>query len=123
MRTLWHYTCRHTYEAIGESGLLLPACQLVDKTLDDYWPALFVWLTDLGAPLRHALGLTSYIAKCNRIEYRYRVTDTSGVQPWVYMRRHVSDPEALELADGAKPRHWYVARAPVPVVLDQIGKR
>lgn len=124
MRPLWHYTCAHAHEAIGESGLLLPAAQLVEGgRLDNYWPAEFVWLTDLGAPLRLALGLSSWVAKCDRIEYRYRVTDSSGVQPWLYVRRHVPDPELLEAVDGARPRHWFVARAPVPVVLDPIGRR
>jgi hypothetical protein len=124
MRTLYHYTCQHVHEIIGESGLLLPARELVDgDKLDDYWPAAFVWLTDLGAPLRLALGLTMRLTTCDRIAYRYRVTDSSGVQPWLYVRRHVPEPEQLELAAGAKPRHWYVARAPVPVVLDEIRRR
>ena len=123
MLTLWHYTCRHSVERIGESGLLLPARRLVGSTqLVDWWPGEFVWLTDLSRPIRTALGLTSRIIDCDRTEHRYRVTDTNGVQPWLDVRRHVPHPELIEHASGARPRHWFVARAPVPVVLDDIRR-
>lgn len=115
-RTLWHYTCSHTYAYLGDSGLLVPAQNLV-TTLDDYWPAQFVWLTDLRSPIRDALGLTSTFQHCDRTAYRYRVADTSTVFRWADVRRTVPNAELLELADGARPAHWYVSVEPVPAVL------
>lgn len=117
-RTLWHYTCTHSRSRIGVVGLLVPARQLVDGTLDDYWPSAFVWLTDLSVPSRDVLGLTSNYQRCDRTAYRYRVTDTQHVHPWVTVRRTVPDAELLEAITGCRPRHWFVSTEPVPVELD-----
>ncbi|MGH9252915.1 MAG: hypothetical protein ACRD0W_25905 [Acidimicrobiales bacterium] len=102
--TLYHYTCDHGAARIGDSGILQPHLGLV-------------WLTDLDVPMREALGLTSHILNCDRIVHRYRVTDTASCQRWLtYLgRRWQLD---LELADGARPAHWWVSEQPVPVVYD-----
>lgn len=124
---LYHYTCSHAHELIGEQGLLKPANQLSDSMPPWFWPAELVWLTDLKVPQRYALGLTMTLTPCDRTECRYRVAVSrraAGIEPWVLARRrylHGDLPEivdALEGLQGARPGHWYIARRAVPVVLD-----
>jgi hypothetical protein len=100
--TLYHYTCDDGRRGIGDEGLLRPHSHNV------------VWLTDLDAPIREALGLTSYHLKCDRTKHRYRATDTSTCVRWVdYEHRSRS----IEI-EGTRPMHWWVSPEPVPVVYD-----
>lgn len=116
--TLWHYTCEHAFSVLGMKGELVPACQLSANIPPAYWWGRLIWMTDLAIPDREALGLTMRITKCDRTEYRYRVTDTADVLPWTRIRRQFP-AEVLEGATpGLRPRHWYVAAVPVPVALD-----
>jgi len=111
---LWHYTCDHGREGIGEFGVLLPGRSLApDRMPSDYWPANFVWLTDLERPNRGALGLSSWWIRCDRTAHRYRVALADTITPWMRARRTVENPEFLEDIEGARPRHWYVSREPV----------
>jgi hypothetical protein len=119
--TLWHFTCEHAYARIGDTGLLRPAVQLRPTRLGAWWPAWYVWLSDLGYPDRVALGLAAVKAhSCDRTAYRYRVTDETLVKAWVAARK--AHPTRLRLAlegPGSRPAHWFVSTDPVPVVLDQ----
>jgi hypothetical protein len=104
---LFHYTCDHGHQGIGEgpAGILLPNDGLV-------------WLTDLESPVREALGLTSHTLSCDRTQYRYRATAAlAHVRPWTEARRQVRREvrEALEAAPGAMPMHWWVSAWPVLV--------
>lgn len=116
MTELWHYTCRHAAAKIGRRGELVPAAQLVAHT---YPTGRVVWLTDLSVPIRDALGLTSELLECDRIERRYRVLDPSGALRWVDVRREWMDMwrSHLEQSPGARPAHWWVHPGPVPVEL------
>lgn len=118
--TLWHYTCEHAREKLGDAASLVPARYLSDKIPERYWPAELIWLTDLAVPIRDALGLTSRWSTCDRTTHRYRVTDTTYCYPWMEIRHVVPNPEYLEAVDGTRPRHWWVARVPVPVVYDPL---
>jgi hypothetical protein len=126
--TLYHYTCHHARSALGLEGDLLPIRLLVTPGAplrNSEWRADLVWLTDLGLPIRDALGLTRLIVKCDRTAYRYRVTDEADAVPWTTERRQFlaenrEQVAELERAPGARPAHWFVARKPVPVVLDQV---
>lgn len=108
----WHYTCDHGHEGID--GLVVPG-GLVGT------PSEVAWFTDLGRPIREALGLTSHLLSCDRTAYRYRVVDPSPLVPWVEVRRRYPWAAAIELAPGARPRHWLVATEPVAVTLDPIS--
>lgn len=124
MRQLFHYTCRHAYDQLGRSGTLLPATSLTDAIdAESWWPARYVWLTDLTVPIRDALGLTSSVITCDRTEFRYVVTSYDNVIPWIHERHRIPDPWLLELHDGTRPAHWYVSRQPVPVALDHVTRR
>ncbi|HEX5972559.1 MAG TPA: hypothetical protein VFY85_11570 [Gemmatimonadaceae bacterium] len=124
--TLYHYTCAHGCQAIGETGVLVPIRRLAPPeslaSLTEHrvppWMADLIWLTDLDFPMRAALGLTSYTLGCDRTSYRYRVLDESTARPWLKVRRELVGGLDLELADGAMPRHWWVSWAPVPVEYD-----
>lgn len=118
--TLWHYACKHTRQAIGDEGVLVPMRALLGPDMEVPWTGELVWLTDLSVPIRDALGLTQTITKCDRTEYRYRVTDTSHVLPWIEVRKALprGDIHMLEDDPGARPRHWYVTTVGTPVVFD-----
>jgi hypothetical protein len=117
--TLYHYTCDHGRAAIGEAGELLPAYRLTDAVPEHWWPARFVWLTDLRVPDRYALGLNQVTLKCDRTTHRYRATDERGVVPWIEARKGFRrSRHLLEDAPGVMLRHWYVCPIGVPVVLD-----
>ena len=126
MTTLYHYTCAHGCQAIGEEGLLQPLRVLMPREQRVGWEpwrlpiADLIWLTDLNVPFREALGLTSYSLGCDRTTYRYRVTDASLCQPYVKVRRQLPRQLRIQLesAEGVMPRHWWVSLAPVPVVYD-----
>lgn len=103
----YHFTCSHRVRAINASRRLKPMGN---------WS--LIWLTDLPDPPRTALGLTSYILSCDRMEWRYTVDDTDGqVMRWTDYRRAHRPPWAAEIesAEGAMPAHWFVAAAPLAI--------
>jgi hypothetical protein len=100
---LYHYTCKHSIEQIEKDGYLKPHLGLV-------------WATDLFPPVREALGLTSHLLKCDRMEAAYTL-DSSNMMRWMDFRKHLPGwyRERLESADGAMPVHWWVSTRKVPV--------
>lgn len=127
---LWHYTCAHAHEAIGEAGTLLPPVAVVPRRvakLTERMPEVgplftMVWATDLEAPDADALGLTRFALKCDRTAYRYAVP-AEGFARWGWVRgryaREVLD--LLELANGAEPARWWVSFDPVPATYAPMG--
>ena len=118
---LWHYTCDHAQLKIGAVGQLIPASSQMN--LHELLPLSdFVWLTDLGAPNREALGLTSRILLCDRTQHRYRVTEGGHAIWWMDLRRVLPWQwvDAVESTPGARPVHWWAAQDPVPVELADI---
>lgn len=110
---LFHYCCAHSREGILHDGLLLPNPQ-------PFLPGAppLVWLTDLDAPIRDGLGLTSDHIKCDRTEYRFSVIQTGTAVWWPTYARMTRVPRATRdvLESFGMPAHWYVSSAPVPVV-------
>lgn len=126
MTNLYHYTCDHGREALGDLGQLRTAAELMSPakrdSLDPGLVALlsWCWLTDLATPHRDALGLTSHTLGCDRAAHRYQVvlpTKTGAIR-WTGARRYFRADlrEELESAPGAMPRHWYIAPSGVQVV-------
>lgn len=77
-----------------------------------------VWLTDLPVADRGALGLTSYILKCDRTAFRFTVdADQPGITAWVdWCRAHRITRELRDRYEGtygARPLHWWVSDQPV----------
>ncbi len=112
---LYHFTCSDAAPLIEDCGHLLPYTQ---HQLDG---RRLIWLTDLEAPTRTSLGLTSWTLACDRMEYR--VTVDVDAHRWVtYVRDRFGSARSrrhamrLSQSPGALPMHWLVAEAPVPVL-------
>jgi hypothetical protein len=118
---IYHYTCEHGRQALGERGAVRPladwnprAATLLGNRIH---MAMLSWFTDLDVAVPHALGLTRGTIECDRTAHRYRVIDDGLIVPWLaspWRRGWLLD---LERVKGAMPRHWYVATVPVRVVL------
>lgn len=128
MTALYHYTCQHGRDAIGDEGMLMPMRdhapeQAASVRADWRWLTEVVWLTDMAEPIpREALGLTSLAIACDRSAYRYRAypdnaerfTDWTRRVTDAATRRHIL--EGLVYAEpGARPAHWFISATPVPV--------
>lgn len=110
---LFHFTCEHGFRALGRRGRL--CSQMAHPLLG----CDVVWLTTEALPDRESSGLTMDTIACDRMKYRYIVTDTSACRPWLDSperaaapRRHVRDLESY-----GDPEHWWVASEPVPARL------
>lgn len=113
MKRFFHYTCDHGHAAISDEGFTKPFPQVVLGGIE------LTWFTDLDAPDRKGLGLTSVTLNCDRTAYRFEADITLGIRWWPHFARDfglASRRRHLELADGALPMHWYVSEAPVPVL-------
>jgi hypothetical protein len=107
----YHWCCSHSAAGIRETGTVRPHLGLS-------------WWTDIDTPGRRsraALGLTSQIIACDRMEYRCEAEPWSGHGPlaaWSDYARDRLDAgfiAELESAPGVDPGRWYVAWEPVPV--------
>lgn len=107
---LFHYCCSHSAAGIRREQVLKPHRQVV---LDD---VPVVWLTDLDAAPRAALGLTSVTLRCDRMEFC--ATVDVDAEPWFVFARRFSRPQrdALEASPGARPMHWFVSLHPVRIL-------
>ncbi|MFC9432776.1 hypothetical protein [Nocardia sp. NPDC057030] len=119
---LYHYTCQHGHDAIGEAGTLLAPEQVQPGHATRLPPHMrelswFIWLTDLDVAHPHALGLTRRYLSCDRTRHRYRVADTCDARRWIDLRAscHPEMVAELESAPGAMPVHWWAATHPVRV--------
>lgn len=109
MTRLYHWTCEHMSARIRADGVVRPNGGIS-------------WWTDLDKPgkrTRNALGLTSHALMCDRMRYRCEAADPAGIVTWFdYLATRTLDMRwaaALESAPGARPEHWWLAAADVPV--------
>ena len=117
---LWHFTCAHDRRDIGTSNcLLLPNAH-------PWLGAKLVWLTDQADPDRALTGLTMKLQACDRMAYRYMVTDLTYCRRWAgSLERARLDPARLadfeRLEDGrlASFEHWWISDRPVRARLDR----
>lgn len=124
--TLWHFTCTHGRDAIGTTGLAMPMAahnpQAAARMLPEWaWLSGLVWFTDQPQLDPIALGLTSSLLDCDRMAWRYQVTDPTSCVRWLdYMRQHrrqlPRNARQLNVGDH-RPGTWWVATQPVPVQL------
>lgn len=116
--SLYHYTCLHSAPGILASGLLTPNSHPLCPPAKGEAPLGFVWLTDLAAPDRLGLGLTSKTLACDRTQHRFEAAAANRARRWSQARETLppSFVAALESVPGVKPAHWWVSLAPVAVV-------
>lgn len=114
--TLYHYTCEHGRRGLGTRGMLRPNPQ----------PVLggrpLIWLTDQSEPEREALGLTSRMLACDRLQFRYRV-EADRAQRYLDWAARVSLPFSwraeLEAIHGVRPETWFVLESSALAILDR----
>lgn len=109
---LYHYTCDHAVAGIRADRFVKPNMHPLLKGI------ALAWFTDLDAPDRDGLGLTSNYITCDRTTHRFTVADSAPIRWWPNAVRELDLQgyrRALEIAPGAWPAHWYVSVVPVVV--------
>jgi hypothetical protein len=78
-----------------------------------------VWLTTEPWPDREKTGLGMSLTKCDRMTYRYRITDDTLCRPWLLSDERGSvAPDILhDLEDLGDPEHWWITPGPTPARL------
>jgi hypothetical protein len=112
---LYHYTCEHSMRGIRQAGTIRPNAHVLLPAM----PPL-IWLTDLDAPHKEALGLTGTYTQCDRTAHRLPVTAGADVLHWPDAARQwrccIPRPvRGLLEAGGTLPMHWYVTTEPIDV--------
>lgn len=116
---LWHYTCAHTRERLGERGTLFPPLWQISNVPGGLPVAAYallgvVWATDADDPPHAALGLTSATLSCDRMAHRYSVPREAFTRWGRFRSRFPAElVEPLETALGAEPALWWIAEGPV----------
>ena len=113
---LYHFTCQHSRRDIGTYGLLVP--QIKHPMLG----CNVTWLTSEAMPDRAATGLGNNTGlKCDRMEFRYVVTDLSRCRPWLGSVERAASPAHVveDLESYGDPDHWWIASEPVQAKLDR----
>jgi hypothetical protein len=121
---LYHFTCSHGHAAITETGVVLPASLAApdiewDELGDHRWIADHSWFTDqpdgLGSGLNHRTT-----SGCDRLTYRWRVTDPTNVNRFNDTGRVLPYAVRLELITrpDVMAGTWWCATEPVPVTYD-----
>ena len=107
---LLHYTCSHAAAKIGVDRVLRPN------------PLSFrhlLWLTDLESPSVLGLGLTNYMLRCNRTEFRCVVETENAVKwtKWAHDNKvDFVNRLGLDGAEGAMPLRWWVSEVEIPIL-------
>lgn len=117
---LFHHTCDHGREQIGDQGDLISAAEQRGQV--EFWTMNFVWLTSMRYPNREALGLTMHLVGCDRTKFTYEVLlpdDDPSIHPWAKVARDLPRElrDEIERAPGAMPALWWVSLGPVPARL------
>jgi hypothetical protein len=114
--TLYHFTCDHGRRGIGTHGFVTP------QAINPLTGFALSWFTTEPAPDREATGLAAVLTTCDRMAYRYVITDLSRCDKWLTsiwrMRTRLDVVDLLEeYATGVQ--HWWVSDQPVPADLDE----
>lgn len=105
---LFHFTCEHGHRALGRRGELRPIVE------HPFLHIKVVWLTSEGSPDRDATGLGMHLTRCDRMQYRYVVTDLSTCRPWLTSpERDAAPPTAVaDLEAFGDAEHWWITSEP-----------
>lgn len=124
---LYHFSCSHTFEAMGRWGVLRPLVDLAPpemlEPLDDIARVMasFVWLTADPNPTKRAIGLDNPAFECDRMAHRYRVSRKSGhtCVSWESVSQQWPPHLVATLRKSPlKPSTWWLSPRPVPVIHD-----
>lgn len=109
---LYHFTCLdHGYKGIQRSREIRP--NPAGNPMLPSWPPV-IWLTDLPAPSKWDVGLTSERLTCDRLEIRYTV-DVEALSFAEARRRWRIDLSTfIDLTSYGNPTHWWVTDEAIP---------
>jgi len=111
--TLYHFTCDHGFNALGEEGML---CAPVTHP---FLGCSVVWLTTQAQPDRESTGLGMTYTSCDRMKYCYEVSEPEKCRPWLgSLERFKSPLGAVEdLERYGDPEHWWITAEPTKAKL------
>lgn len=101
---LYHFTCSHRAEEIDRNGGII---------VPHYHPYLgfaVVWMTFDPNASRDALGLSSTMLDCDRMNVRYTIENPATAVAWNTVRSRFKYAHLLEATPGTRPAVWYVSR-------------
>lgn len=114
---LFHYTCSHARSKILLDGILKP---------NERGYRQLLWLTDLAVPSVQGLGLTSFMLRCDRTQWRVSV-ESEIATPWTkWAHDHKVEWQIREVLDGtpgAMPLHWWVSEVDIPIRVIELAKK
>ncbi len=115
---LYHFTCAHSRQTIGTVD-----CLLIPQIPHPLLGCKVTWLTTEAEPDRHSTGLGNEtgLNKCDRMEFRYVVTDLAKCRPWLGSpERAAAHPRAVAFLESeGDPEHWRIATKAVPAAFDR----
>lgn len=112
---LYHFTCTHGQRRIGRVN-----CLLIPQIEHPLLGCKVTWLTTEAEPDREATGLGHHFTRCDRMEFRYIVTDLRDCRRWLTsFERKASPPGSLtDLESYGDPEHWWIADCAIPAAFD-----
>jgi hypothetical protein len=113
---LYHFTCRHSKSDIGTSN-----CLLRPMIRHPLLGCKVLWLTTEATPDRERTGLTMNMVDCDRMKYRYVVTDLTGCRPWLGSpEREAASPRVIaDVESFGDPEHWWITDRPIRARFDR----
>jgi hypothetical protein len=114
---LYHFTCRHSKSDIGTSN-----CLLRPMIRHPLMGCKVLWLTTEATPDRESTGLTMNLQRCDRMEFRYVVTDdVERCHPWLDSQaRAIANPQVVsDMEEFGDPEHWWITTWPVRARFDR----
>ena len=113
---LYHFTCKHSKRQIGTSN-----CLLIPMIRHPLLGCKVTWLTTEAQPDPETTGLTRNHIECDRMAFRYIVTDLTDCHPWLgSMERAASRQRAVEdLESYGDPEHWWITDKPIHARFDR----
>jgi len=117
---LYHFTCKHSKRDIGTSNCLLRP--MLDHPL---LGCKVLWLTTQACPDRDSTGLTSNYQRCDRMEFRYVVTNLDDCRPWLDSPERAAVPAGVldVLESFGDCEHWWIASKPIRARFDRAWSR
>jgi len=118
---LYHFTCDHGHRRIGRwNCLLIP--QGPHPLLNHI---RVIWLTTLAEPDQETSGLGRVRTTCDRMAFRYVVTDLSACRPWLASaERAAVAADSIEVLESyGDPEHWWITDSTVPAKWDRTWQK
>lgn len=118
---LYHFCCSHSKRKIGTYN-----CLLIPQCVHPLLGCNVTWLTTESEPDRQKTGLgnNTGLTRCDRMAFRYMVTDVSACRPWLTsIERAAARPNVIrDLESFGDPEHWWITERPIRATFDRTWK-